>query len=126
MFSVGLISWWYSDGWKGRFARALSRCSKTLQFFSIGQLLRTLFSPYRQISASVDNSNLAVAIRGFFDKLFSRIIGSIVRTFTILAGLVAILLQAFIEFTLILVWIVLPTLPIVGALLFAMGWVPAW
>lgn len=127
MFLVGLISWWYGRGWVGQLERMLRRFRATLAFFSIGQLLGTLFSPYRQISASVaGNGSFGSEMRAFADKLTSRLIGAFVRFFTILFGLLVIVLQAVYEVLIIVFWWLLPLLPIAGFILLAIGWVPVW
>ena len=125
MFMVGLISWWYGRGWVGQLRRVVLRFSATLDFFSIGQLLSTLFSPFRQISASsAGNGSFGSVFRSFVDQLISRIIGGFVRFFTILFGLLVITLQALYELTIMVSWWFLPLLPIAGCILFATGWTP--
>lgn len=127
MFLVGLISWWYGRGWIGQWKRMASRFKTTLDFFSVGQLLATLFAPFRQISAtSGNNGSFSAAMRAAFDKLISRIIGAIVRFFTILAGLVVISLQAVYELIIVIAWWFVPVVPLVGFVLLAIGWVPVW
>lgn len=126
MFLVGLFSWWYGRGWVSQWGRVVDRWMRTVHFFSIGQLLRTLFSPYRQISANIQGDSFAQEMRAFFDQLISRIIGSIVRGFTILFGLIVIYLQIVFEVIVMILWWFLPLLPVIGALLFALGWVPSW
>lgn len=127
MFLVGLISWWYGRGWIGQSKRMAGRFAATLEFFSIGQLLLTLFSPFRQISASVaGDGSIGSAYRAFVDKLISRVIGAFVRFFTILFGLVIIALQAVYELVIMIAWWFLPLLPIIGFILLAVGWVPTW
>ncbi len=127
MFLVGLISWWYGRGWLGQWRRIAARFLATLEFFSIGQLLSTLFSPFRQISANVaGDGSFGSAMRAFFDQLISRIIGAFVRFFTILFGLIVIILQAIYEVVIMIAWWFLPLLPIIGCILLAIGWVPTW
>lgn len=127
MFLVGLISWWYGRGWTDQWARTTQRFSTTLDFFSIGQLVSTLFSPFRQISASNgSDGTFGGAFRAFIDKSISRIIGSIIRFFTILFGLVVIIFQALYSFIILFAWWFVPLLPVAGAILFAVGWVPLW
>jgi hypothetical protein len=126
MFLVGIISWWYGSGWKGQLLRARNRLTATAGYFSIGQLLSTLFSPFRQISAGSTSGSLATQARAFFDKTLSRVIGAIVRSFTILAGMIALTVQGVYELTILVLWLVLPSLPVVGLIAFAIGWVPRW
>jgi hypothetical protein len=126
MFLVGMISWWYGRGLKGQFGRIRNRLLKTIHFFSIGQLLATLFSPFRQISAGKTQGSIATQMRAFFDQTISRVIGAIVRSFTILAGVIVLLLQIVAELLIVIVWLTLPLFPIVGFIMLAIGWVPQW
>ena len=127
MFLVGILSWWYGRGWLGQLHRVNDRWRTTVQFFSIGQLFATLFAPFRQISANSTNEpNPIVALRAVFDQLISRIIGALVRMFTIFAGCIVISLQVLYESSLLVLWFLLPALPVVGFILLALGWVPSW
>lgn len=127
MFLVGLISWWYGRGWIEQWGRILQRFKATLDFFSVGQLMSTLFAPFRQISASSgSDGSFGTAMRAFFDKLISRIIGAIVRIGTIFIGLIAILFQALYVTVMMVIWWFLPLFPIAGLILFVIGWVPSW
>lgn len=123
---MGMISWWYGRGWRGQFGRVKDRLVQTADFFSIGQLARTFFSPFRQISAGGGGGSFGAAVRGFFDTLLSRIIGSIVRLFTIIIGIISLVIQSIYEAIIIVVWLFLPILPIVGLIMLAIGWVPKW
>jgi len=127
MFLVGILSWWYGRGWLDQWHRVNNRWRTTVQFFSIGQLFETLFAPFRQISASsTSDPNPMVALRAVFDQLISRLVGALVRLFTIFAGLVVIAFQVLYESLLLVLWFFLPALPIIGFMLLAIGWVPTW
>jgi len=126
MFLVGIISWWYGQGWRGQLRRVQQRLATTVGFFSIGQLLSTLFSPFRQISAEKVNGAIGAQLRAFFDKTLSRVIGAIVRSFTILAGGIVIVFQSVFEAIVLAMWLVLPLMPVAGLIVFAIGWVPEW
>jgi hypothetical protein len=126
MFLVGMISWWYGRGLGGQFGRIRDRLIATERFFSIGQLLSTLFSPFRQISAGSVRGSIAMQLRAFFDQTISRVIGAIVRMLTILAGGIVMVLQLLAELLILIVWVTLPLFPIAGFIMFAIGWVPAW
>lgn len=121
---MGLLSWWYGTGWKQRFRALAERLLGTADYFSIDLLLRTLFAPYRQISAGKVTGPIGVQLRAFFDQLLSRIIGAIIRTFMIIAGLVGMLFYIVIGGILVLLWGVIPLVPIVGIVLFVTGWMP--
>jgi len=126
MFLVGIISWWYGHGWQGQFSRVRRQLTATADLFSIGQLFSTLFSPFRQISAGRVNGSLAVMARAFFDQLISRVIGAFVRLFTILVGCIVLVVQAIYEVFSLIVWMIIPALPVIGLLMVAIGWVPRW
>jgi len=126
MFLVGIISWWYGRGLQGQIGRIRDRLTATAGYFSIGQLLSTLFAPFRQISAGSVNGPVGAQLRAFFDKTISRFIGAIVRSFTILAGLIVMAVQVLVEAIVLVIWVVLPLFPIAGLILFVIGWVPRW
>lgn len=127
MFLVGLISWWYGRGWVGQWRRIAQRFMATLDFFSIGQLLSTFFSPFRQISANErGDGSFGSSLRLFGDKLISRLIGSFIRFFTILFGLIVIILQTLYELIIMISWWLVPLLPVAGLIMLAIGWVPTW
>jgi hypothetical protein len=126
MFLVGMISWWYGRGWRVQFGRVRARLAATIEFFSIGQLFSTLFSPFRQISAGKTKGSLGTVTRAFIDQLISRVIGAIVRLFTIIAGIVVLILQILVEIIVLVFWVLLPVFPVAGLIMFAIGWVPSW
>lgn len=126
MFLGGILSWWYTKGWRQRVVLMNDRLARTSDFFSIGLLASTLFSPFRQISAGRVSGPIAVQLRAFVDQLISRLIGSFVRGFMIIFGLVTLTLQVILGGALLVFWALVPTLPVVGLLLMVIGWVPTW
>jgi hypothetical protein len=124
MFIVGLIGWWYGPGWRQRVSMATERLAQTADFFSIDLLARTLFSPFRQISAGGMRGPLGVQMRAFFDRLLSRFIGAGIRTVLIIFGFFALLFTALLNGLMIIVWAFVPLLPVVGLILALMGWLP--
>jgi vacuolar-type H+-ATPase subunit I/STV1 len=124
MFIVGILSWWYSGGLLDRFQRVRERVSSTIDYFSIDLLLRTLFAPFRQISAGRVDGPIGVKWHAFIDRLVSRCIGGIVRTGTILFGTIAIVLSVIIGLITILLWLLVPVVPFVGVILTIIGWTP--
>lgn len=121
MFLVGILSWWYGDGWRQRVQMIGSRIARTSDFFSIGLLASTLFAPFRQISAGKVNGPLGLQMRAMFDRLISRLIGAFVRSFMIIAGLIIISVQAICGGIVLAFWAVIPTFPIAGLLLMVIG-----
>ena len=124
MFLVGIMSWWYGNGLRGRAKMIVDRISHTNDYFSVGLLLSTLFSPFRQISAGSVDGPIGVQMRALGDKLISRMIGAIVRSFMIIFGLVVIVLQSLFGMIVLLFWLVIPLFPVMGLLIMVIGWVP--
>jgi len=124
MFVVGILSWWYSAGWRQRLTMLQERLARTVDYFSIDLLLRTLFSPFRQISAGRVDGPLGVKLHAFFDRLISRAIGAMVRSAMVVMGVAAILLHSLIGGVALIIWAFIPLLPVVGVILFIIGWVP--
>lgn len=127
MFIAGLFQWWYGEGWLNRLKLVKTNLAKTADFFSIGILITTLFAPFKQISATSGvNDTIGEKFRAAFDKLFSRIIGAIVRSFMIMFGMVALFVNFVLGIISLALWPIVPVLPIVGLILSMSGWVPAW
>lgn len=124
MFLTGVVRWWYTEGWQQRLGIVRERLAGTLDFFSINLLLKTLFAPFRQISAGATSGPLQVRLQAFFDKLISRFIGAFMRVILIGIGLVAVVLQLLWGVIMLGFWVCLPVLPIVGLALFCIGWLP--
>lgn len=108
MFIVGMLSWWYTDGWQRRVLWAKNKLISSYDYFSIDLLARTLFSPWRQISAGKVQGPIGVQLRAWLDNLISRIIGGIVRTIMMVIGVITILITAVVCVIAIVVWALIP------------------
>ena len=124
MAILGMLTWWYTTGWKLRALRLREKISATIDYFSIDLLLKTLFAPFRQISAGRVDGPIGVKTQAFFDRLISRMIGAIMRTIMIIAGIVTIIVHALIGIISLALWAFTPFLPLVGLWLFLTGWIP--
>lgn len=118
---VGIFQWWYGSGWLRHLKRSYVGILRTADFFSLGLLARTLFNPFRQISATGGEGSLPVKLSSFFDRLLSRSIGAFVRSMTMLIGLIAILARVFWTAISIIVWTLLPLTPVVGFVMWLAG-----
>ncbi len=116
-----LLRWWYGDGLRVRLHLIANRLDGTMDYFSIDLLVKTLFAPFRQISAGRVDGPLGVQFRALIDRLFSRVIGAFVRIIILLVGGVMIGVQALLGLLFVLVWLLVPLLPIVGFGLLAAG-----
>jgi hypothetical protein len=104
--------------------RVSERLAATADFFSIGLLFRTLFSPFRQISAGRVRGPLGVQLRAFFDRLTSRLIGAMVRSAMIIAGVSALIFHSVLGGLTIIGWLLVPAIPFAGILMASGGWMP--
>ena len=123
MLLVGILEWWYSAGFKRQIRLLVFRVESVIDMFSIRSLVKTWLAPYKQISASIEQSDnsFAIQIRHMFDNLISRAVGAVVRTFMIIFGLLTTGLLVVINFIFLGFWLVVPFLPIIGLLLFVAG-----
>jgi len=113
-----MISWWYSQGWGIFIGKVFEKMRGTVDFFSFSTIFRTLFAPFKQFSANeAGGSRLSAA----FDKLFSRIMGFIVRVGILIVGVVVLILQSIVSLVSIIVWPILPAAPFLGIILTIMG-----
>lgn len=124
MFIVGLLGWWYGRGWSLRVTRLREKIISTLDYFSIDLLLRTFFSPFRQISAGKVRGPLGVQMRALLDRIISRMIGAMIRFTMIIIGSIFIVVYVVVGVVLVALWGIVPLLPVVGVVLFLSGWVP--
>lgn len=124
MVIVGLLSWWYTIGWKQAAERITIRLAGVFDYFSINLLIKNLFAPFRQISAGQVDGPLPVILRAFVDRLLSRVIGACIRTIVMLIGIASLLLGVVWGVFYLVFWAVVPILPIVGLTMMLSGWIP--
>lgn len=124
MFIVGILSWWYGPGWRERISIMREHVGSIMDYFSIGLLLKTLFSPFRQISAGKVSGPLAVQMRALADRLISRIIGGMIRSVMVIVGICAIIITTILGCITLVLWAFIPLLPIIGVVLWLAGWMP--
>ena len=118
-----MLFWWYAHGW-GVFIKKLGGwMSSITDFFSMDSLLRTLFKPYRQISAerAGETASIDLKFHMFLDRLISRLIGFFSRLILLIVGVVLIVCVGLFSLILIVLWPLIPFLPIVGIILSIMG-----
>lgn len=111
---MAFFSWWYTDGWERQLKAVSSRLAGLIDTFSIDILIRTLFSPFRQISAGPVRGPIGIQLRAFVDKLVSRFIGAIVRLAILITGSISIIVSLIIAGIYLVVWPLLPILPLLA------------
>lgn len=124
MFIVGMFTWWYSGGWLQCVLSVRDRLLSTYDYFSIDLLIKTLFAPFRQISAGKVRGPIGVQLRALFDQLISRVIGGFVRSAVIVIGSLTLCVVALLGAFRIVIWPLIPLLPIVGVVFAMTGWIP--
>lgn len=123
MLAVSFLQWWYLRGWLIYFDGFRTKMRDMADFFSIGLLLRTLFQPFRQISADEtgEKGGLEGALIAFFDRLLSRLIGFIVRICVIIGGIIVMTFELVAGLVIALLWPCIPLLPFAGIVVCTMG-----
>ena len=122
---MALVSWWYGSGWLDQVGLVRKRFAQVADRYSLGLLARTLFSPFKQLDAYGNGGNsLDAKLRGWLDLQISRMIGAMIRSFMLIVGLLALLIEALIAVSRLIAWPLLPILPFVGLLLMMIGWIP--
>ena len=118
-----MFLWWYAHGWSVFIQKIKVALSNVVDFFSMSDLLRTLFQPFRQISATSASadSSLDLKFHMFIDRLVSRIVGFCSRLILIIAGTFIIIIGAIFSLILIILWPLIPLIPILGIVLAIMG-----
>jgi hypothetical protein len=121
MLIAAAFSWWYGAGWVKQITLLQRQLLHAHDTFSVAELLRTLFAPFRQISAGGAGGPIGVRLRAWFDRLISRFVGAFVRLILILIGLAWIVIIAVFGVLKLALWPFLPLMPVVGILFFTMG-----
>lgn len=116
-----MLRWWYTVGWRGRAKLIAVQLDGTMDYFSMDLLLKTLFAPFRQISAGTIDGSLEIKLRALVDKLFSRVIGAFIRLTILVIGLIVIFMQAILGCLILVGWGLLPLLPIIGITISTIG-----
>ncbi len=107
MVVLDLLGWWYSQGWAWIFSELKRRLTDISESFSVGILLRTLFSPWKQIQSPVSFRNF---LQSKLDNFISRFIGATVRLGMLFAALISYLVVLIAGLLLIVTWPFIPLL----------------
>lgn len=119
MLIFAWLSWWYTRGWLECVKRVDGFARGIVRSFSVGTLIRTLFAPWKQIVSLPDpNETIAMKFRGFLDTLVSRFVGLMIRSFTLLAAVISLLVISVIGVVMIMVW---PFVPLAVPVLLVKG-----
>ena len=89
----------------------------------MSSLIRTLFKPYRQISAETasGSASLDLKFHMFIDRLVSRLVGFTTRFILLLTGGILIILGGSLSLLALILWPLIPFAPILGICLTCLG-----
>lgn len=104
---LSFFSWWYGRGWQQVASSFRPRLRSVNEGFSVAQLLRTLFEPWRRI-ISYPGASLEEKVRARIDNLFSRGIGFTVRLGVLIVAFLATVCIAVLTLAEIIIWPLLP------------------
>lgn len=121
MYIVAILSWWYTRGLMEQVRRQGSRLAGVIDFFSFTLILRTLFAPYKQISAGSVQGSLPLQLQAFTDRLFSRGIGFVVRLLLLIVGTVCLAGMVLFVVVWLVGWLLLPLAPVAGGIAWVQG-----
>lgn len=122
MVIIHSLSWWYGRGWQWAWQRSVvRRIHDYAEVFSLSQLIRTWFSPFKQTYSNASKGSMDLKVQAFFDNVVSRFIGTLARTILIITGLLAMFFALLTGIIIIVIWPVIPLLPIVGIVLTLSG-----
>lgn len=124
MVITSLLRWWYVDGWLEQFTRIKWLFIKVADRFSIGLLFKTLFAPFRQISADETAKTDGGVINVVIDKLISRMIGGVMRLTMIIVGTITLAILLVVSVIRLVIWPIMPFMPLIGLMLIAIVGAP--
>ena len=109
MSIVYLLSWWYGSGWLGQWKLVSVRLINAGRFFSMLTVIRTLFSPWKQLVSHAPSSGLN--IQKLVDNMISRFVGFFIRIFTLIAAVFSLTGIAVLSVGAAIIW---PALPLIS------------
>jgi hypothetical protein len=107
MLVTSFFAWWYGQGWKKVAASFKPRLSGVSAAFSVGQLSRTMFAPWRRITTDPGRS-LEEKARALGDNVFSRAIGFTVRVIVLFGAFITVVVVAVLTAVEVIIWPLLP------------------
>lgn len=122
MIITDLLGWWYSRGWAWAAHHLLvTRNVRVFRFFSVSDLLKTLFAPFRQDALQLSHAPIGVRLQAFGMNIISRCFGFLVRSILIIIGLVLVCVNTLLGLLGVLIWPLLPLSPIVAVICVSLG-----
>ena len=104
---LDMLRWWYGTGWMQTMHRVGTWTSNVEHAFSIGDLFKTLFAPWRRITSSGGRS-IDAKMHDAMDNFVSRCVGFSVRSIALIAAAVAGLATIVAGIAMVIIWPLLP------------------
>ena len=120
MLVLSFLSWWYGRGWKEVLISLRPRLRSVTATFSVSQLARTLFEPWRRI-VTYPGASLAEKFRAWGDNTVSRAVGFTVRAGVLIAAFLTMICVAILTVIEMVVWPLMP-LGVPGFLIVGLLW----
>ncbi len=114
MLIAAFFQWWYGPGWVQQLRNMERRVKNIAGMFSMDILLRTMFSPWKQIvSRARRDQSLGDKVRAYIDNQVSRFVGFWVRLLVLLTAFICILLVSVVSVVSVVLWPLIPLSPII-------------
>ncbi len=105
---TAFFGWWFSDLPKKIYFIGTSYIKKLLRSFSLGVLVKTLFSPWKKDIINTEGMPVQERLQVWAMNLISRLIGFVIRFVTILVGLIFIAVVFVVCILFLLIMILMP------------------
>jgi hypothetical protein len=115
MIIIDAVSWWYGWGWLHVFEVMKRRLARLYNIFSIRQMLKTLFAPWKEDRVT-GAQGLDQMMRALVMNTVARLIGFSVRTMIILFWALISIVMLVVGIVVFVIWPLTPLL-IIGLIL---------
>lgn len=113
-----MLGWWYRNGWGWAIAQIGKEMSHIGKTFAVTILLKTLFSPWKQISTT---STFTTFFQTAIDNAISRSVGFVIRFSILFIALLWTIVVAVSGLALIILWPFIPLAIFIFPVLAAKG-----
>jgi hypothetical protein len=107
---VTYFYWWYAEEPVYLWRAIIIVTRKIFHSFSVPLLFRTLFDPWKRDASSAENASFQTLYQIWLNNLVSRLVGFVVRLFTIFTGLLLTTLFFLVATLCFLTWLILPVI----------------
>lgn len=107
MLVASFFIWWYGRGWQQVAQGIKPRLNQVLYSFSVIQLLRTLFAPWRRI-ITYPGSSIGEKLHALGDNVVSRTIGFFVRLVVLFSAVLTLIAVSLFSALELILWPLLP------------------